>query len=154
MMKHSALRRASLYGTAAAACFALCTSGCADGGAKAYAVPQDNGALMLVAGTFDRSCEEALSIVFQCGRWELFVHVDPEDQTPGAKPMDSPKSWALGYFSDGSRDGDECSIYGDTFEIGTFEVTDTSDGRVKFRFDGTANDDFNADGEYDAPLCD
>ncbi|MEZ4296558.1 MAG: hypothetical protein R3B70_16415 [Polyangiaceae bacterium] len=135
------------------ALLAATAAACAPAGPQALAAPQDDGTLVLVAGTFDRTCEEVLSIIFQCGRWELFVRVGAPDQTPGPKPMITEDTFALGYFSDGAYDGDSCSLYGDSFEQGTFEITDTTDQRVKFTFAGTANDDFDADGDYDAAIC-
>lgn len=119
----------------------------------AIAVDEEGGGLLLVAGTFDRTCEEATSILFECGRWELFVHLGPAALTPGAKPLASPDTWAQSFVSDGRYDAQECSLYGDTFGQGTVEITASDAGSVSFTIAGTATGEFDADGSYHAVRC-
>jgi hypothetical protein len=137
-----------------AALLACVIAGC-DGppSPHAIAVDEEGGALLLVAGTFDRTCDEATSILFECGRWELFVHVDAAAQTPGAKPLASPDTWAQSFRSDGRWNAQECSLYGDTFELGTVAITASDAGSVSFTIAGTATGDFDADGSYQAVRC-
>jgi hypothetical protein len=152
-LRHLEVSRAPI-----AACLsALVVASAAAGGGPpqptALAAFDEDGALLLVAGTFDRTCEEATSILFQCGRWELFVHLDPPAQTPGPKPLASPDTWAQKFTSDGRTDATECSLWGGTFEQGTVEITASDDDTVSFTIAGTAAGDFDADGSYDAVRC-
>lgn len=135
--------------------FAGVTTACGPPAPAALAVDYDDGALLLVAGTFDRTCEEATSIIFECGRWELFVHLDAAAaaETTGPRPLVSPGIWAQSFTSDGRHDADECSLWGGTFEQGTVEITGSDGDRVAFSIDGTATGDFDADGSYDAVRC-
>jgi hypothetical protein len=120
---------------------------------RAIAFDEGGGALLLVAGTFGRGCEDASDILFECGRWELLVHLEPAAQSPGAKPLASPDIWAQSFVSDGRWDASECSLYGDTFAQGTVQITGSDAGSVAFTIAGTATGDFDADGSYDAVRC-
>ena len=139
---------------AAALLLAGALAGCSGPPAPAaLAVDDEGGALLLVAGTFSRTCEEATSILFECGRWELFVHVEAAAQTPGARPLASPDVWAQSFMSDGRYDAQDCSLWGGTFEQGTIDITGVDDAVVSFTIDGTASGNFDADGSYDAVRC-
>lgn len=147
----SGLRGAGLG--AAALLFACASAACGPPGPAALAVDGEDGSLLVVAGTFDRTCEEATSILFQCGRWELFVHLASPAQAAGPVPLDSPDAWAQSFVSDGRRDDSECSLWGDIYTKGTVEITALDPGSVAFTLAGTASGDFDADGAYDAERC-
>jgi hypothetical protein len=120
---------------------------------RAIAFDEADGALLLVAGTFDRGCEDASAILFECGRWELFVHLAPAAQSPGARPLASADTWAQRFVSDGRWDAQECSLYGDVLELGTVAITGSDAASVAFTIAGTATGDFDADGSYGAARC-
>src|SRR5437870_4402596 len=105
-------------------CAALGAAGLACSGdpqPAAIAVDEGGGALTVIAGTFDRPCKEAKSIVLECGRWEIAVHLQLAAQSGGPKPLASADTSAENLVSDGKVGGLECSVIGGTFEKGTIE---------------------------------
>lgn len=131
----------------------MLSCGACGGGPRALAVDEQDGGLLLVAGTFERTCEDVTAIRFECGRWELFVHLDPPAQTPGPKPLFSADTWAQSYLSDGQENATECTVWGGSFEQGTVEITSTNEHSIAFTIAGTATSNFDADGSYEADRC-
>jgi hypothetical protein len=119
----------------------------------ALALQDPDGVLTVIAGTFDRSCAEAKSVILQCGRWELAVHLKPAAQSGGPKPLASDDTWAEDLQSDGRPDGKQCTILGGTFEQGTIEITNAAAATVAFTIAGTTKGTFDADGVYEAARC-
>ena len=128
-------------------------AGCGDPGPQAMAYVDEDGVLTVIAGTFTRKCEDATSIIFQCGRWELDVHLNPAAQS-GEQPIASPDTWAENLVSDGRPDGDECTIRAAPYEQGTIEIEEITDDHVRYTISGTASSRFDADGTFDARRCD
>lgn len=140
-------------GALSACALAAAVSGCGgEPGVRAIAIDEADGALSLRVGTFDRTCDEAHSILIECGRWELLVHLDPEAQS-GAQPLASEFTWAENLVSDGAPDAQSCLVQGGTFEKGTVEITAIESDVVSFTVSGTAEGTFDADGSYDASRC-
>lgn len=148
-------RSASALGPRLAALLVLgaTSAACGPSGPTALAATEEDGGLLLVAGTFDRTCGELTSILFECGRWELFVHVASAAPTGGPLPLDSPEIWSQSFMSDGHPGGTECTLWGDIFTQGTVEITGTTAGTVSYTIAGTATGNFDADGDYDAVRC-
>ncbi len=130
------------------------TAGCGgDPEPTALALEGPNGVLTVIAGTFSRTCQEAHSIIFECGRWELAVHVKPSAQSGDTIPIASADAWAESLVSDGAPNADECSVLGGTFEQGTIAITEATSDAVTFTVAGTAQGTFDADGTYTALRC-
>ncbi len=127
-------------------------TGCGGPEVRSLATKDKDGSLTLVTGTFNRSCDESNSIIFECGRWELRVNLEPDAWT-GEQPLASQLVWAESLVSDGEPDGNECLVQGGTFEQGTIELTVVTDTLVSFDVAGTAVGAFNADGSYEAEVC-
>lgn len=119
---------------------------------SALAYTSQGDVLTLIAGTFTRSCEDIDSILMQCGRWELAVHLRPAAQS-GEQPMDSDDTWAENILSDGGYNSDECTIRAGVFEQGNVEVTEITDDAVRFTLTGTEVGKFDADGSFEARWC-
>ncbi len=119
----------------------------------ALALQDQAGALTVIVGTFSRTCEEAHSIIFECGRWELAVHMKPAAQSGGAKPLASDDTSAESLVSDGGPNAQKCSVIGGTYEKGTIEITEADAESVTFTLAGTAQGAFDADGTFTASRC-
>lgn len=146
-------RWAERVACAALACAALAgASGCGGLGTRALAFEDPDGSLSLSVGTFERTCDEAHAVLLACGRWELYVNLEPEAQS-GEHPLASDTTWAQAFISDGRPDGDECTMRGSVLDHGTIDITDRTDDRVSFTVTGTAFGKFDADGSYDASVC-
>lgn len=137
--------------------FALvCASAAGCGGddePTAIAIDEADGSLTVIASTFNRTCDEARSILLECGRWELLVNVAASAQTPGPKPLVSPATYAENLVSDGEPGGLECLVQGGTFEKGTIDITGSDEASVSFTIAGTLDGTFDADGSYEAIRC-
>jgi hypothetical protein len=151
-MRHGARSRFGWWGVVVAALGAL--AGCGgDPEPTALALDDPNGTLTVIVGTFSRTCQEARSIIFECGRWELAVHLGPGAQSDGGKSLASSGVTAEKIVSDGAPNAQECSVLGGAYEQGTIEITKVSADAVTFLIDGTAQGDFDADGTFTAARC-
>lgn len=136
--------------------FGLVAAGCTgDPEPRAIAVTQADGGLTLIAGTLDRPCEEATSIIIECGRWELEVYLPEGEATDGARSLGQDGVNAFRYRSDGAPDADECTARVDEFAQGTIEIVAKDAASVTFRVDGTTSvtPRFDADGTFQASRC-
>jgi len=148
------MRYKSFLGGLALVLAAASIAGCGgDDEPAAIAITEADGSLTVIAGTFSRTCEEAQSIILECGRWEILVNVAAGAQTPGPKPLVSPETYAENLLSDGEQGGLECLVVGGTFEKGTIDITASDDATVSFTIAGTLDGQFNADGSYEAARC-
>lgn len=146
-------RWADLLACAATACAALGgAAGCGDPSTRALAFEDPDGSLSLSVGTFDRTCDQAHAVILGCGRWELYVNLEPGAWS-GEQPLDSDLTWAQAFISDGRPDGDECTMRGSVLRQGTIDITEKTGDHVAFTVAGTAFGEFDADGSYDASVC-
>lgn len=139
--------------TSAAACAALSgAAGCGGPGTRALAFEDPDGSLSLSVGTFDRTCDQEDALILGCGRWELYVNLEPEAQS-GQHPLASDLTSAQAFIADGRPDSTDCTMRGSVLKQGTIDITEKTDDRVSFTVAGTAFGDFDADGSYDASVC-
>jgi hypothetical protein len=136
----------------ACAALAAASAGCGGPGTRALAFEDADGSLSLSVGTFDRTCDQAHALLLGCGRWELYVNLEPEAWS-GEQAIGTEIIWAQAFIADGDPDGTECTMRGKVFEQGTIEITEKVDDRVSFTVVGTELGEFNADGSYDASVC-
>lgn len=121
---------------------------------SAMAFSDSNGVLTVIAGTFDHDCSNVDALIFQCGRWELAVHLRPAAQSGAVQPIGTDDVWGENIVSDGPADGTDCTVRARPFEQGSISIDEVTDGYVRFTVDGSSTGNFDADGTFEGTVCD
>jgi hypothetical protein len=115
----------------------------------------DPGTLYVEIGNFSQSCADGDPAPVCAGftYWQVSVGIPPALQAPGVIQLSDPS--LNSFFSVSGSDGDACTGGGGSFTQGTLEITSIDASTIVVTLSGTSavGSDFDADGDYTAPIC-